>query len=277
MNGRYSEVLKNLSNNPSYWAPYQATVRQEYRGHVEVLRSIVLEIAEDKIPEKWKRDILRNAIRFDDNNIEVDPNNKVAIRVENGDPDGRGRDMRSYNWNWKTDGKGRRYVDVKMDRPMGKVEAYASQAATGKHPGGSEGIPLMDFLRQGVKAHMDVTLPGGQRRTVVIGTSEGRARVPPKTVQKINDNLHVSDPFAAGKMLASSYSTSGGTRLTGMRIWRRLWADEGAGVTWMAPAWKAADIFKTAEQSAPWREELERFKQFKEDIVLTGFKNALGV
>jgi hypothetical protein len=268
-------MVKDLLGSDAYWAPFRSQSRMEYRAHVEMLRSILLEVANEKIPEKWKRDAFARAIKFDDNSIELDDTDKLAMRIENGDPDQRGRDMRTYNWRWKTDGKGRRYVDVRMDRNMKQVEAFAMQAGTGKHPGAAEGLSLMDFLRQGVKAHMSVNMPGGATRTVQIGSAEGRSRVPPKTVQKINERLHVSDPFAAGRMLAASYSGSGGTQMTGLRIWRRMWADQGNGVTWMAQAWKGADVFRTAENSSVWKEEIDHFVQRKKQIINDAVVQAL--
>jgi len=272
---RYIKMVRDLVGSDAFWAPFRSQSRMEYRAHVEMLRSILLEVANEKIPEKWKRDAFARAIKFDDKSIELDENDKLAMRIENGDPDQKGRDMRTYNWRWKTDSKGRRYVDVRMDRSMKQVETFAVQAGTGKHPGAAEGLSLMDFLRQGVKAHMSVTMPGGHTKTVLIGSSEGRARVPPKTVQKINERLHVTDPFAAGKMLAASYSDSSGTRMTGLRIWRRMWADQGNGVTWMAQAWKGADVFKTAENSSVWKEEINHFVARKEQIVSEAIDLAL--
>jgi len=247
---RYDEIGRMVADR------FEAQSRAPYRDHVDTLKSIIQETAREKIPSKWKLQAYLDAITEDEDRgrIEIPETAKLALRIENGNSSP--KDMREYNWKWKQGKKGR-YVDIKMDRSMSKTLEYGETASVG-------GGPLTDFLRS-LKVHVDVKTPQGMR-TVALGNQSGPSRVPPGTVRKINDTLHVTDPFAGGKMMGASYS-GGRVERTGLRIWRRMSETKGQGVTWMQPAWEAAKIFDTATGSAEWQQQMMQYKKTELEMI----------
>jgi hypothetical protein len=229
-------------------------------------------LARENISSEWKRDAYVKAISYDENRnrVELD-SSSVANAIEEGRPR---RDMRTYNWNWKP-GKNARYVDIRMDKSMSAVQSFSESHGTGDHPGGGS---LMGYLRS-LRPAMSVRTPDGNIQTSAIGGGVA-SRVAAGTVRRINEQLHVSDPFSRGVMLASAYSMrrAGAVNIeySGMRIWRRMSEMKGRGETWMAPEWPAAKLFDKLKLSVGMQEALQEFSEARKQIILDAFREVLG-
>jgi hypothetical protein len=230
-------------------------------------------LARENISSEWKRDAYIKAITYDEerNRVELDRGNKVANAIEDGRPR---RDMRTYNWNWKSGAKGR-YVDIRMDKSMSAVQSLSESHGTGDHPGGGS---LMSYLKS-LRPAMSVRTPDGKVQTSAIGGGTA-GRVAPGTVRKINEQLHVADPFSRGVMLAAAYSRrkagSVNIEYSGMRVWRRMSETKGRGETWMAPEWPAVKVFDKLKGSAGMQEALQEFSEARKQIILDAFREVLG-
>lgn len=249
-----------------------------------VCQSVIYATAQERVQDARKRGALIQAIKLDEsgNRFVRDEGNRFARDVEEGRPR---QDMRAFNWKWKGFGD-KRYVNVMMDRAMGDkgstdtgtVVGYAAQMATGNHPGG---MPLIDFIRS-LKPFMDVKMPDGTTRSEPIDGKAGGGIMPAGTVQRINEDLHVTDPFDAARRIASTYSESqSGSPVTqttgGLRIWRRMGENTKVGETFMAKAWPAADVLGTAMRSSGFQDAIESDKQAQAALVQQYIRQLFGV
>lgn len=264
-----AHIFRKLSSDNTL-----ATVDRQLRSElVARAKDLVNRTIEERVPSAMRRAAFRDAMLYTSKEIGLKPDAKFAQLIEDGAPR---RSMREYNWKWKFGKDGSRYVDVPMLRSMGEsggasntVWGYASQAATGVHPGSGS---LTDYLKS-VRLTMDIDSAKGEKTRVWLSRPEDGPdrRVAPGTVRRIDEEMHVTDPFADGMMVASAYSTNPQTGATtvqrsGLRTWRRLSPDKGKAL-WMAPAVPAAGVLSTVNRSPDWRDACRDYQLAQETLV----------
>lgn len=220
------------------------------------MRSVILAVARASVKgrEAIKQYELAVNVDLDKDTISLQNESKWAVRLEQGGP---AIDMRSYML------KGQQSRNVPMDRDKGAVKQYADANAAPPWSGTS----IHAFLTSKLNAMTTVRDEQGRPRLQVVG--EGPSRAPAGMVHKIKDS-HVTDPFARMVKMSAEYAKK--SEVSGFRIWRRISATKGVGVTWMQPEQAPLHILPAAVKRPEWSSLISTYTAARISAIMEAFE-----
>jgi len=221
------------------------------------MRSVILSVARASVKgrEALKQYELAVGVDLDKDTVSIQNDAKWAVRLEQGGP---AIDMRSYML------RGQQSRNIPMDRDKGSVKQYADANAA---PPWS-GTTIHAFLTSKLTAMTTVRDEQGNPR-LQAAAGEGPHWTPAGMVQKIKGS-HVTDPFARMVKMSAEYAK--GPEITGFRIWRRLSATTGVGVTWMQPEQAPLHILPAAVKRPEWGSFIKAYTTARITAIMDAFE-----